>query len=117
MVRLFRKEGFKLTVEPFKDNGNIFAWKGEAVEDSKSAAMRSETEGGIDLNNARNVIQVKKEGENFKFDFDGTEIDAAQVTGATFTIRTMTPVTNLPEELGLNIEPADKSKQEILAKA
>jgi len=28
-------------------------------------------------------MQVKKEGEDFKFNFNGTEIDAAQVTGAT----------------------------------
>ena len=28
----------------------------------------------------------------------------------------MTPVTNLPQILGLNLEPADTPKQEILAK-
>ena len=58
--------------------------------------------GGIDLNPADMSMQVKKEGEDFKFDFNGTEMDAAQVTGATFTIRSMTPVTNLPLSLGLN---------------
>ena len=73
--------------------------------------------GGIDLNPAQMNMQVKKEGESFKFNFNGTEIDAAQVTGATFTIRTMTPVTNLPQILGLNLEPADKLDQEILARA
>ena len=58
--------------------------------------------GGIDLNPAQMSMQVKKEGEDFKFNFNGTEIDAAQVTGATFTIRTMTPVTDLPLILGLS---------------
>jgi hypothetical protein len=58
--------------------------------------------GGIDLNPAQMSMQVKKEGEDFKFNFNGTEIDAAQVTGATFIIRTMTPVTNLPLILGLS---------------
>ena len=43
--------------------------------------------GGIDLNPAQMSMQVKKEGEDFKFDFNGTEIDAAQVIGVTFTIR------------------------------
>jgi hypothetical protein len=61
-------------------------------------------------------MRVKKEGEDFKFDFNGTEIDAAQVIGATFTIRTMKPVTNLPQILGLNLEPAE-SQPELLAKA
>ena len=71
-------------------------------------AMQALEKGGIDLNPAQMSMQVKKEGEDFKFNFNGTEIDAAQVTGATFTIRTMTPVTNLPLILGLNFEPADK---------
>jgi hypothetical protein len=57
--------------------------------------------GGIDLNPAQMNMGVKKEGQDFKFNFNGTEIDAAQVTGATFTIRTMTPVTNLPQILGV----------------
>ena len=58
--------------------------------------------GGIDLNPAQMSMKVKKQGEDFKFNFNGTEIDAAQVTGATFTIRTMTPVTDLPLILGLS---------------
>jgi hypothetical protein len=49
-------------------------------------------------------MQVKKEGEDFKFYFNGTEIDSAQVIGAAFTIRQMTPVTNLPLILGLHQE-------------
>ena len=69
---------------------------------SKNDAMSAN--GGIDLNSAQMSMQVKKEGEDFKFDFNGTEIDAAQVTGATFTIRTMTPVTDLPSILGLGRE-------------
>ena len=48
-------------------------------------------------------MQVKKEGQNFKFNFNGAEIDTAQVTGAIFTIRTMTPVTDLPQILGLQL--------------
>ncbi len=71
--------------------------------------------GGIDLNPAQMSMQVKKQGEDFKFNFNGTEIDTAQVTGATFTIRQMTPVTNLPLILGLNQEPAGQPKQEIRA--
>lgn len=62
--------------------------------------------GGIDLNPAQMSMQVKKQGEDFKFNFNGTEIDAAQVTGATFTIRHMTSVRNLPLILGLNQEAA-----------
>jgi len=69
--------------------------------------------GGIDLNPAQLSMQVKKDGQDFKFNFNGTEIDAAQVTGATFTIRTMTPVVNLPQVLGLNLEPVDKPKQPV----
>ena len=73
--------------------------------------------GGIDLNPAQMSMRVKKEGEDFKFDFNGTKINASQITGATFTIRTMTPVTNLPELLGLNAGPANRPKQGLLAKA
>jgi len=65
--------------------------------------------GGIDLNPAQMSMQVKKEGQDSKFDFNGIDTDAAQaltargaVTGVTVTIRAMTPVTNLPEILGLN---------------
>ena len=54
------------------------------------------------FNPAQMSVQVKKQGEDFKFDFNGMEIDAAQVTGVTFTIRTMTPVANLPFILGLS---------------
>ena len=36
-------------------------------------------------------------------------IDPAQVRGVTFTIRQMTPVTNLPQILGLNQGPADRA--------
>ena len=65
--------------------------------------------GGIDLNPAQMSIQVNKEGEDFKFNFNGTTIDAAQVTGATFTIRQMTPVTNLSQILGLNLGATEKT--------
>ena len=86
----------------------------EEAGPNADGAMKAK--GGIDLNPAQMSMQVKKEGENFKFNLNGMEIDAAQVTGATFTIRTMTPVTNLPMILGLNQEPADKPKQELLAR-
>ncbi|MBF0570979.1 MAG: sensor histidine kinase [Candidatus Omnitrophica bacterium] len=59
--------------------------------------------GGIDFNPAKMGMQVKKEGADFKFDFNGTQIDAAQVTGATFTIKQMTPVTDLIAVLGISI--------------
>ena len=61
--------------------------------------------GGIDLNPDQMAIQVKKEGQDFKFQVNGQTFDAAQITGATFTIRQMTPVTNLPQILGLEHEP------------
>ena len=67
--------------------------------------------GGIDLNPAQMSMQVKKQGEDFKFDFNGTQIDAAQVTGATFTIRQMTPVVNLSQILGISQVLVDKSNQ------
>jgi len=40
-------------------------------------------------------------GGDFKFDFNGTEIDAAQISGATFTIKNMESVKDLPAVLGL----------------
>ena len=57
--------------------------------------------GGIDLNPAQMSMQVKKGTQDFKFDSNGIEIDAAQVTGATFSIESMEPVKNLPAILGL----------------
>jgi len=68
---------------------------------ARALISRSFRRGGIDLNPAQMSMQVKTVGEDFKFDFNGTEIDAAQVTGVTFTIRQMTPVTDLPQILGL----------------
>lgn len=67
----------------------------------KNPAQMALAPGGIDLNPAQMSMQVKNEGQDFKFNFNGMSIDAAQVIGATFTIRTMTPVTNLPLLLGL----------------
>ncbi len=83
---------------------------GVYVKDSAQAALQSQ-KGGIDLNPAQMNIQVKNQGEGFKFNFNGQIIDAAQVIGATFTIRTMTPVTDLPLILGLK-----KEEPEALAK-
>ena len=59
--------------------------------------------GGIDLNPAEMSMQVKQGTQDFKFNFNGTEIDAVQVIGATFTIRTLTPVTDLAAVLGAPI--------------
>ena len=56
--------------------------------------------GGIDLNPAQMSLQVKYGGEDFKYKFNGNEVDAAQVSGATFTIRSMTSVTDLTQVLG-----------------
>ncbi|MBF0483359.1 MAG: hypothetical protein HQL25_01500 [Candidatus Omnitrophica bacterium] len=50
--------------------------------------------GGIDLDPAQMSMQVKNGGEDFKFNFNGIEIDAAQVSGVTFTILQIMPVTN-----------------------
>ncbi|MDE2027309.1 MAG: hypothetical protein KGJ11_02050 [Candidatus Omnitrophica bacterium] len=57
--------------------------------------------GGIDLNPAQMSMQVKKEGQDFKFQWNGQTFDAAQITGATFKIETMTPVADLSLVLGL----------------
>jgi len=80
---------------------------------NKSSAMlaKGSPEGGIDLNPAQMSMQVKEEGQDFKFYFNSTGIDAAQVTGATFIIHTMTSVTDLPLILGLSQQPADKLNQ------
>jgi len=85
-------------------NGDLAQLSNPADEAMHAAEQKilSNGPGGIDLNPADISMQVKKEGEDFKFNFNGIEIDAAQVTGATFTIRTMTPVTDLPQILGLN---------------
>jgi len=71
----------------------------------KSEKDKAQTTGGIDLNPAQMFMQVKKQGSDFKFEFNGQIFDAAQITGATFTIRQMTPVINLPLILGLKKEP------------
>jgi hypothetical protein len=69
--------------------------------------------GGIDLNPARDVMEVRNgspikttalAGSSTFGDDKLFNIDPAQVTGATFTIRTMTPVTDLPQILGLASE-------------
>jgi hypothetical protein len=58
--------------------------------------------GGIDLNPAQMTVETKKEGGDFKFEWNGQTFNAAQVTGVTFTIRAMTPVVDLPGVLGLS---------------
>ena len=92
---------------------NIMRVLGDFVQVKTSKvdkAMNSEP-GGIDLNPAQMSMQVNKDGQDFKFDFNGTGIDAAHVTGATFTIHTMTPATNLPLILGLIQEPAERIEE------
>jgi hypothetical protein len=59
--------------------------------------------GGIDMNPAQMSMRIKKNGEDFKFDFNGAVIDAVQVTGVTFIIRNITPVINLPVVMGLKV--------------
>jgi hypothetical protein len=76
------------------------------------ALMKTNT-GGIDLNPAQMSMQIKNDGEDFKFNINGTVIDAAQVIGAAFTIQTITPVTNLSQILGLNQDPAYKSNSVV----
>jgi hypothetical protein len=58
--------------------------------------------GGIDLDPAQMAIETRTEGEDFKFNLNGVDIDVAQVTGANFTILQMTPVTDLPLILGIH---------------
>jgi len=90
---------------------DIFYWENIPKTDPAMIDYNSSSKGGIDLNPAQMSLQVKNGAQDFKFDFNGTQIDVAHVTGAIFTIRTMTPVSNLPLELGLNLEPANKRKQ------
>ena len=59
--------------------------------------------GGIDLNPAQMSVQVNKEGNDFNFNLNGISIDAAQITGVSFIIRQISPVTNLPQILGLTL--------------
>jgi len=79
---------------------------GEAIDQAVEKMIADEatnTTGGINLNPAQMSLQVKHQGEDFKFDYyHGIEINAAQVTGIDFTIRHMEPVKNLPQVLGLN---------------
>ena len=66
----------------------------------KNKAMSAQ--GGINLNPALMSMQVKKGGNDFKFNFNGIDMNTAQVTGISFAIRTINPVVNLPHLLGLN---------------
>ena len=55
----------------------------------KAMNINQSKNGGIDLNPAQMSIQVKKDGQEFKFNFNDLKIDVAQVTGATFTIQSI----------------------------
>jgi len=67
-------------------------------------AVKDSKEGGINLNPAQMSMQVKGQEEDFKFQWNGQTFDSAQITGATFTIRSITPVIDLSLILGLNGE-------------
>ena len=69
-------------------------------------ASGTRREGGINLNPSQMSLQVKEDGMDFKFSFNGILIDAAQLTGMGFTIRQMTPVRDLPRILGFEDKPA-----------
>jgi len=73
-----------------------YIWKNQ----KKQSLIGYSNDGGIDLNPAQMSMQVKKGDQDFKFDFNGTVIDAAQVAGAKFNIETIEPVKNLPAILG-----------------
>jgi hypothetical protein len=75
---------------------------GGQVPANNSTVLTSDP-GGIDLNPAQLNMQIKNGGEDFKFDSNGITIDAAQVTGATFTILDLKPISNLSSALGLNV--------------
>jgi len=106
-VEYYRQRGLEVPFYQKPLFGTLKFWKPIILQHasdpaSKDGAMAHKTDtGGIDLNPAQMSMQIKKQGEDFKFDFDGTQIDAAQVIGATFTIRQMTPVTDLPQIFGL----------------
>ena len=93
----FNSFPFSLTIS---SNVPFYEDQRAPIKTGKDFAMG--TKGGIDLNPAQMTMQLKKDGQDFKFDFNDIKIDAAQVTGATFTIFTMTPVTNLSKTLELN---------------
>jgi|GEM_PF-6432573 len=69
---------------------------------NRAMNVRKQNQGGINLNPAQMSMQIKGQTEDFKFEYNGQTIDAAQVSGVTFTIGQMTPVTNMAEILALN---------------
>ncbi len=71
------------------------------------AMLSSDVKGGIDLNPAQMALETKKEGQDFHFNFNGHDIDAAQIVGAEFEIERLSPVTNLPFILGLTTKNND----------
>ena len=98
-MKLDPKLSLPLEISDFLERDHALISEHHAVD--RAMKIHNHNEGGIDLNPAQMSLQTKREGEDFKFDFNGIEIDATQVTGTTFIIRTMTPVTNLPQILGL----------------
>jgi len=73
-----------------------------AVKQDRGMLNKDNTTGGINLNPTQMSMRIQKEGEDFKFNFNGQNIDVAQVAGARFTILSLSPITNLPQILGLN---------------
>jgi len=108
-ARIIREYIQKLDKEELEGNRN----SAQLAKPPANEAMKApgiHREGGIDFNPAQMSMEIKnsdtgKEGiasqETLAMTSDFS-IDPAQVTGATFTIRQMTPVTNLPQILGLN---------------
>ena len=66
----------------------------QRAEEIYSGADQS-MKGGIDLDLAQMSLRVEGQGEDFKFDLNGFEIDAARVSGVTFIIRQMAPATSI----------------------
>jgi hypothetical protein len=110
---LFWKDGSRSLV--YKTDNKAMATLNQLIQPSKTGP------GGIDLNPAQMNMQVKNgslinlSGKDNNFDFKGTEINAAQVIGVTFNIRSMTPAINIPVILGLE-QPTLKLNKVLLAK-
>ena len=97
------KAGFRLESLKMVSTGWYTGYRFVKIADNPAESKNIVNDpGGIDLNPAQMSMRVNKEGEDFKFDYNSAPIDAATVTGAAFTIRQMTPVTNLLQILGFS---------------
>jgi hypothetical protein len=59
------------------------------------------TKGGVDFNPAQMSMDVKTEGQEFRFNGDWIDIDPADISGAYFTVRTTQPVDGISAILSL----------------